>query len=234
MRLAKSCLLALLLAVVAAAPALSANLSMPSVTTTVVGRSDIPDCADTDGNHLNSTTGVLSCGSTPYEYVQTQVSVGGTASGFTFTGLTGTDYTLRCTLTPTLSGGDHLVQFSNDNGASWLSSNYSWMGSGVVASGATSSSGSASATGIYLRTTNTVNSTLSSVTTLTFYGLSESRIHGMTGKMLGNYAAAGYTAVEVSGYYNSTTTPVNAIRLLMSAGAWASDSRCTLYRHKTS
>lgn len=114
----------------------------------------------------------------------------------------------------------HLL-FSTDNGSTYLNSNYSWAYSTAYVSGLFGS-GSASDSKILL------GDSLSNVSTkpcngeVTLYNLNTSNTPSCMSRLVYYNSPNPGIAEYFDGGYNSTTTPVNAIRILVSSGNIAS------------
>lgn len=114
----------------------------------------------------------------------------------------------------------HLL-FSTDNGATYLNSNYSWTYSTSYVSGLFGS-GSASDSKILL------GDSLSNVSTqpcngdITFYNLNTSNTASCLSRLVYYNAPNPGIAEYFDSGFNSTTTPVNALRIILSSGNIAS------------
>lgn len=235
----KNVCLAALIFLGSALPALAqATYTFPSGTTAMVGKIDIPTCADTGGNHLNYSGTTLSCG--------TSSSGGGsgaltlvatrTASNSTdlqWLSLTGTEYDLRCNIQIATTNQDVLVRFSTDNSTFDAgASAYEWMATGVGTAGAFNAGGAAADTAIRIKTAGTWANTAPGYFTMNLTNLAGTTVHRFLGQAMYLENSGGKRFMNYGGSYLTGNSPVQGIQVIPGSGNITSGS-CSLWSRQT-
>ena len=161
----------------------------------------------------------------------TQTASGSADLRFTSIG-TASYYNLKCTALVPVTTGDILLQFSEDNGATWKTSGYSWQKISISNNGAgVTSANSSAAVGIRLGGSfggapgADIDAEINNISSVTAPKFARARAAFWDG--------TNYYSDSGSGIYSTDNGAVNAVRVIRADSSNLASGKCSLYSYSS-
>lgn len=213
----------------------SGFLEVQPVTGNVTASSSVYGVAKCDGTTITCVNGVMTAvgggGSGAYTLVSTQTASG--SASLSWTGLTGTNYSLVCSNMLTATNGTTLyVQYGTGGTPTWVTTGYAWSSQDISTGGSQVINSGTSDPGIALGASTQSSTAPSTVLTMQLYNLSGSVYHMTSNTGFFQTGGGGIVSFTGGGYLPGNTTAVTAIRVIESSGNITSGF-CSLYSIQT-